>query len=134
MCVPARLCQHRVMKRVRPLTTVVVTVALLIGTGIWWFFFRGPSSSDCAPVRELLAYNRSQIDGLNAKTHVPAEGSYEAATDPRLTGSATGLAPSDSRESAILLRNLDPGPYTAIVRGKNNTTGVGLVEIYDVQQ
>jgi hypothetical protein len=47
---------------------------------------------------------------------------------------ALGLAPSDSRESAILLRNFDPGPYTAIVRGKGNTTGVGLVEIYDVQQ
>lgn len=46
---------------------------------------------------------------------------------------ATGLAPTDSRESAILLRNFEPGPYTAIVRGKNNTTGVGLVEIYDVQ-
>jgi hypothetical protein len=45
-----------------------------------------------------------------------------------------GLAPSDARESAILLRNFDPGPYTAIVKGKNNTTGVGLVEIYDVQQ
>ena len=47
---------------------------------------------------------------------------------------AVGLAPSDSRESAILLRNFEPGPYTAIVRGKNNTVGVGLVEIYDVQQ
>jgi hypothetical protein len=47
---------------------------------------------------------------------------------------AVGLAPSDSRESAILLRNFEPGPYTAIVRGKNNSTGVGLVEIYDVQQ
>jgi hypothetical protein len=47
---------------------------------------------------------------------------------------ALHLAPSDSRESVILLRNFDPGPYTAIVRGKNNTTGIGLVEIYDVQQ
>jgi PKD repeat protein len=47
---------------------------------------------------------------------------------------ALGLAPSDSRESAVLMRNFDPGAYTAIVRGKNNTTGVGLVEIYDVQQ
>jgi len=47
---------------------------------------------------------------------------------------ATGLAPTDPRESAILIRNFDPGPYTAIVRGKNNTTGIGLVEIYDVQQ
>jgi hypothetical protein len=47
---------------------------------------------------------------------------------------ATGLAPSDPRESAIIMRNFDPGPYTAIVRGKGNTTGIGLVEIYDVQQ
>jgi hypothetical protein len=47
---------------------------------------------------------------------------------------AVGLAPSDSRESAILMRDFDPGPYTAIVRGKNNSVGVGLVEIYDVQQ
>jgi hypothetical protein len=55
-------------------------------------------------------------------------------TDQKTAIEATGLAPSDTRESAILLRNFDPGPYTAIVRGKNNTTGVGLVEIYDVQQ
>jgi PKD repeat protein len=47
---------------------------------------------------------------------------------------ATGLQPSDSRESAILLRNFEPGAYTAIVRGKNSTVGNGLIEIYDVQQ
>ena len=47
---------------------------------------------------------------------------------------ATGLQPSDPRESAIVLTNFEPGPYTAIVRGKGNTTGIGLVEIYDVQQ
>lgn len=45
---------------------------------------------------------------------------------------AVGLGPDDPRESAILA-TLPPGPYTAIVRGKNGTTGVGLVEIYDVQ-
>jgi hypothetical protein len=44
---------------------------------------------------------------------------------------ATGLAPSDNRESAILI-TLTPGNYTAILAGKNNTTGVGLVEIYNV--
>jgi PKD repeat protein len=47
---------------------------------------------------------------------------------------ATGLAPKDSRESAIVITDFEPGPYTAVVRGKNNSTGVGLVEIYDVQQ
>ena len=42
---------------------------------------------------------------------------------------ATGAAPEDDRESAIL-RNLPVGPYTAIVRGKNDTTGVALVEVF----
>jgi hypothetical protein len=47
---------------------------------------------------------------------------------------ATGLAPKDPRESAVVLTNFEPGPYTAIVRGKNGSVGVGLVEIYDVQK
>jgi hypothetical protein len=42
---------------------------------------------------------------------------------------ATGLAPSDDHESAIL-QTLAPGPYTAIVSGKDETTGVALVEAY----
>jgi len=44
---------------------------------------------------------------------------------------ASGLAPSNSLESAILT-TLSPGNYTAIVRGVNNTTGIGLVEVYDL--
>jgi hypothetical protein len=42
---------------------------------------------------------------------------------------ATTIPPSDDHESAIV-RRLTPGNYTAIVRGKNNGTGVGLVEAY----
>jgi DNA-binding beta-propeller fold protein YncE len=44
---------------------------------------------------------------------------------------ATGLAPTDPRESAIVAR-LSPANYTAIVRGKNGATGVALVEAYDL--
>ena len=44
---------------------------------------------------------------------------------------ATGLAPSNDSESAIL-QVLQPGKYTAILAGKNGTTGVGLVEVYDI--
>ncbi|HVF73380.1 MAG TPA: PQQ-dependent sugar dehydrogenase [Chthoniobacterales bacterium] len=46
--------------------------------------------------------------------------------------SATGLGPSDDREAAILSAPLAPGNYTAIVRGVGNTTGVALVEIYQM--
>jgi hypothetical protein len=42
---------------------------------------------------------------------------------------ASGYAPGDGRESAIIA-DLRPDNYTAIVRGVNNTTGVALVEVY----
>ena len=44
----------------------------------------------------------------------------------------TGIPPTDDHESA-LIATLAPGSYTAIVRGKNDTTGVGLVEAYNLQ-
>jgi len=44
---------------------------------------------------------------------------------------ATLLAPTDDLESAIVT-TLAPGPYTAVVRGKNETTGVALVEAYNL--
>jgi glucose/arabinose dehydrogenase len=44
---------------------------------------------------------------------------------------ATGLPPSNDLESAIVA-SLQPGTYTAVMIGKNNTTGSGLVEVYDL--
>ena len=44
---------------------------------------------------------------------------------------ASGLAPNDDLESAILA-TLDPGAYTAIVRGFSGGSGVALVETYDL--
>ena len=43
----------------------------------------------------------------------------------------SGLAPTNNLESAILM-SLNPGSYTAIVRGVNNGTGIALVEGYDL--
>lgn len=43
-----------------------------------------------------------------------------------------GLAPTDDHESAIFSSVYDE-PVTAIVRGKDGTTGVGLVEVYNVE-
>jgi glucose/arabinose dehydrogenase len=54
--------------------------------------------------------------------------------DPNQAGliRSYGLAPPNNFESAIAI-NLAPGRYTVIVTGKNNQTGIGLVEIYDEQ-
>ncbi|MEY2525583.1 MAG: hypothetical protein QOE73_354 [Verrucomicrobiota bacterium] len=53
------------------------------------------------------------------------EGNHQALTD-------NGLAPSDDREPAIFAV-LPPGAYTAIVHGKNDNTGVALVEFYTLR-
>ena len=44
----------------------------------------------------------------------------------------TGLQPSNDLESALVM-TLQPGGYTGLLRGTNNGTGVGLVEVYALQ-
>jgi hypothetical protein len=44
---------------------------------------------------------------------------------------ATGLAPANNLESAIDT-TLNPGAYSAVLRGRGNTTGVALIEVYDL--
>lgn len=46
---------------------------------------------------------------------------------------AANLPPADDHESAIVAPFLPPGNYTAIVRGKGATTGIALVEAYNLQ-
>ncbi len=43
--------------------------------------------------------------------------------------SASGFAPSNAQESAILV-TLNPGAYTAIVTGAGGGTGVGIIEVF----
>jgi hypothetical protein len=45
---------------------------------------------------------------------------------------ATGIPPQSDLESAIVA-TLEPGAHTAVLRGKNSGTGVGLVEVYDLE-
>ena len=46
---------------------------------------------------------------------------------------ATTIPPADHREAAIV-RVLQPGAYTAAVRGKDGAAGIALVEAYNLQQ
>lgn len=41
------------------------------------------------------------------------------------------IAPSHDMDAA-LVQTLPPGAYTAVVRGNGQTTGVGLVEVYNI--
>ena len=59
---------------------------------------------------------------INAQTQHSQEALVRAST----------LAPSNDSE-AVIVAALPAGPTTAIVRGKDNSTGVGLVEVYNLQ-
>jgi hypothetical protein len=52
-------------------------------------------------------------------------------SDQSIDLDGTGLAPNNDAESAMVL-TLNPGAYTAIIAGTNNTTGIAIVEIYDL--
>ena len=63
-------------------------------------------------------------------TKIAANDNWES--DPReIELAANGLAPGDPSEAATV-QTLAPGTYTVVASSKDNTAGVGLVEIYDL--
>jgi hypothetical protein len=89
----------------------------------------GPSLADAGvngaladPVLELFAADGTLIM-RNDNWRENQEGEIQA----------TGIAPPRDAESAIV-QTLAPGNYTAVLSGRNGTTGVGLVEAYDLNQ
>jgi hypothetical protein len=88
----------------------------------------GPSLSKAGIANALQDPTLSVYD-MNGSV-IGTNDNWRDAQQPEVV--ANGLAPTDDRESA-LYESLPPGNYTAIVRGTNNTTGVGLVEVYNVK-
>ena len=74
------------------------------------------------PTLELRDGNGSLLIANNDWQDDPAQAAELIAAD---------LAPTNQLESGIAL-TLPPGLYTALLAGPNNTTGVGVVEIYDL--
>ena len=44
---------------------------------------------------------------------------------------ATTIPPNHELESAVVY-TLDPGSYTAVMSGKDGVTGIGVIEVYDL--
>jgi hypothetical protein len=53
-------------------------------------------------------------------------------TDQKQELESTGLQPTDDLEAA-LVETIQPGQYTAQVRGKNDSSGIGVVQVYFLQ-
>src|ERR1043166_2868356 len=83
-------------------------------------------SLTAAGVPNALADPTVELHNSNGAT-IGANDDWRDTQEAEIEG--TGIPPSDDRESA-LVQTLAPGAYTAVVIGKNDTTGVALVEAY----
>jgi hypothetical protein len=72
------------------------------------------------------------LDLVNASgTVVRSNNNWRDDPQQRAEIEAAGLAPIHDEEAA-LVETVAPGAYTAVVRGNNRSTGVGLVEAYNI--
>ncbi len=109
---------------------VLIDGLIVTGTGAKKILVRGLGPSLAVkgtPLPNTLADPKLQLfhEGTLIKTNDNWKATQQAAIE------ATGLAPSNDLESAIVM-TVDPGSYTVILSGKNNGTGNGLVEVYDL--
>jgi hypothetical protein len=72
-----------------------------------------------------------EVHGASGELLATNDNWREAGTRQEIIDS--GLAPANDAESA-LWGVINPGAYTVVVRGKNDTTGIGLFEVYDLDQ
>ena len=85
----------------------------------------GPS----LPVPGALDDPTIEVHGPSGQLLATNDNWKDAATSQQISDS--GLAPSHDLESA-LWGVIDPGAYTVILKGKNGESGVGSVEVYDL--
>ena len=125
--VDSRLANISTRGRVEQGDNVLIGGTIVLGNGPTTVLFRalGPSLQGVLdqlqdPTLEL--YNsQGQILASNNDWQDSQATAIEATTIP----------PENPREAALLY-DLTPGDYTAIVRGRNNTTGVALIEAYQL--
>jgi hypothetical protein len=105
---------------------VLIGGTIVLGSGSTTVLFRAPGPS----IGIANALQDTTLEVYNGQGQLIASNDNWQDTQAAAI-QATTIPPSDPREAAIL-RQLTPGGYTAIVRGKNNTTGVALIEAYQI--
>lgn len=108
---------------------VLIGGTIILGSGTTNVLFRaiGPSLGDVGISNFLQDPTLELHDGQGAIIAINDNWQDTQAGEIQ----ATGIPPSKPLEAAIL-RPLSPGNYTAVVRGKDNGTGVGLIEAYQI--
>ena len=90
---------------------------------------RGPS---LIPFGVANALANPRMDLYSGQTVIASNDDWGSATNASAI-QASGFAPSNAQESAILT-TLAPGAYTAVVSGTGNATGVGIIEVFEVDR
>jgi hypothetical protein len=126
LTVDSKLANIATRGRVDQGDNVLIGGTIVVGTGSTTVLFRaiGPSIGIASALQDTtleLYDGQGSLIAHNDDWQDTQKAAIEATTIP----------PNDPREAAIL-RQLTPGAYTAIVRGKNNTTGIGLIEAYQI--
>ncbi|HEX7516373.1 MAG TPA: fibronectin type III domain-containing protein [Chthoniobacterales bacterium] len=130
---PAKLLNLSTRMRVQTGENVLIGGFIITGSGPRHLLLRaiGPSLTGFG-VPDALADPVLELHGPGAFGTITNDNWRDDPVQEALI-IATGIPPSNNLESAIDA-TLNPGAYTAIVGGKNNTSGVGLVEVYDFSQ
>ena len=92
---------------------------------------RGPSMIPAGVVNAMADPQMTLVDQATAAVIATNDNWGDASNAGAI--SATGLAPTNAFESAILV-TLNPGAYTAVVSGVGGTTGVGIVEVFEIDR
>jgi hypothetical protein len=127
--VDSKLANISTRGRVDQGDSVLIAGTIVVGNGTTTVLVRalGPS---------LKAFIPNALDDPTLELH-NGQGGIVATNDNWQDSNAdaikqTTIPPNHDRDAAILT-SLSPGGYTAIVRGKNNTTGVAVVDAYQIQ-
>jgi hypothetical protein len=128
---PAQAINLSTRMRVQTGDNVGIGGFIITGTGPKRVIIRalGPSLASFG-LADVLANPELEVNGPDGFTTIIND---EWKDTQQAEIMATGLAPANLHESAIVA-TLNPGPYTAAIRGVNNSSGVGLVEVYDLNQ
>ena len=115
--------------RVQTADNAMIGGFIITGTGPKTVLVRGIGPS--LPLAGALADPYIEVHGPSGEFLATNDNWSDAATRPEII--ASGLAPANSLEPA-LWGVINPGAYTVVVRGKNEATGIGLFEVYDLDQ
>jgi probable HAF family extracellular repeat protein len=124
---PARLANISTRVRVLPGDNALIGGFIITGTEPKKVIIRGLGPSLVAGIQGTLA---DPILELHQGSVTLAQN--DNWQDTQATEIAATIPPANVLESAIV-QTLDPGTYTAVLRGRGETSGTGLVEVYDLQ-